>query len=122
MSESRDVFKKREYACPNNHKFSDMRWASQGLPICEECGEGAFLHLDTRGVAPAVHGDEIDIVIRHGLTEADGSPKRFRSMTDLRREASSRGLTISGETPKMNSEYAERRERADSAYGFTYKR
>jgi len=51
----------------------------------------------------AVHGDEIDIEIRHGICNEDGSPKRYRSKSDIRRAAAERGLTIMGETPKPAS-------------------
>lgn len=43
--------------------------------------------------APAVHGDEIDIEIKHGLCWADGSPRRFRSKSEIKHAAKLKGLT-----------------------------
>lgn len=38
----------------------------------------------TAGKAPAVHGDECDITIEHGPCNPDGSPRRYRSKSELR--------------------------------------
>lgn len=38
--------------------------------------------------------------VRHGLCNPDGTPRRYDSMTELKREANKRGLTIGGDTPK----------------------
>lgn len=40
-----------------------------------------------------VIGDECDILVKHGLCHADGTPQRFTSKTEMRREAHRRGLT-----------------------------
>lgn len=80
--------------------------------ICEKCGEdatkvGLVVHEATKELwcrpchetakgpvnrAHGVVGDEIDIEIRHGLCNPDGSPRRFRSRTDIKRVASRRGM------------------------------
>lgn len=38
-------------------------------------------------------GDEIDIQMRHGLCNDDGSPKRYTSREQMNRDAKARGLT-----------------------------
>lgn len=57
--------------------------------------------------APGVFSDGIPggILIRHGLCNADGSPRRYDSKTEIRAEAARRGMTISGETPKVHTEF-----------------
>lgn len=57
--------------------------------------------------APVVIPDDIPggIDIRHGLCNADGSPRRYFSKTEIRREAEKRGLTIMGETPNVRREF-----------------
>jgi hypothetical protein len=44
------------------------------------------------GSAPSVSGDECDVTIRHGLCNADGSPRRYTSKSEIAREAARRGL------------------------------
>lgn len=57
---------------------------------------------DARGESAAVHGDEIDEVIEHGICHPDGTPKRYRYKTDKRRALAEANLCIAGETPKHN--------------------
>ena len=49
------------------------------------------VHLPTQ--RENVIGDEIDITIKNGLCNADGSPRRFRSRTELRKAEVKAGLT-----------------------------
>lgn len=120
----KDIFKKWKFACLGSpsHKFEEMRWLSAGMPKCPECGNETEYSYGRASSAPAVIGDEIDIWIKHGLVEADGSPKHFTSKAAIRAEAAKRGLVISGETPKMSAEYADKRAAEDARFGFTYKR
>ncbi len=37
-------------------------------------------------------GDECDTVVRHGLCNPDGSPRRYTSKSEMRKEATKRGL------------------------------
>jgi hypothetical protein len=57
------------------------------------------------GIAPAVFRDSIPggLWIRHGICNDDGTPKRYDSVTDIRKAAAAKGLTIYGETPKPRS-------------------
>lgn len=38
-------------------------------------------------------GDECDVTMRHGLCNPDGTPRRYTSKTEMRREAEKRGLS-----------------------------
>lgn len=40
-----------------------------------------------------MHGDECDVLARHGLCNPDGTPHRYTSKTEMKREAEKRGLT-----------------------------
>lgn len=121
---NKDIFKKWKFVCRGEtaHRFTELRWSSAGFPICKECGAETEYDYGNLGQASAVHGDEIDIWIKHGLVNEDGSPKHFSSKSAIRAEAAKRGLVVLGETPKMSPEYADRRAAEDAKYGFTYKR
>ena len=41
----------------------------------------------------SVIGDEIDITVEHGLTNLDGTPRRYTSREELNKEAKKRGYT-----------------------------
>lgn len=72
--------------------------------LCDRCatdldllpmGSWPFCHGNAKDHAPShyqVHGDEIDVQIRHGLCNADGSPKRYTSKQQLARDAKAHGL------------------------------
>lgn len=45
-----------------------------------------------RDGASSVHGDECDVMIRHGLCHEDGTPRRYTSKSDIRKEAQRRGV------------------------------
>lgn len=55
-----------------------------------------------KGLAPSVHGDECDVWIKHGVCNEDGSPKRYRSKSEIRQAAYEKGLFQGGDTPKVN--------------------
>lgn len=60
------------------------------MPACDQCGgqtTRAWLS------APSVHADEIPggVLIHHGLCNADGSPRRYYSKTEIAAEAKRRG-------------------------------
>lgn len=59
-------------------------------PDC--CGtpmERVFLPTNRENVI----GDEIDVTIKNGLCNADGTPRRFRSRTELRKAEQKAGMT-----------------------------
>jgi hypothetical protein len=53
------------------------------------------LAMPLAGRTAFVHGDDIPggLEIRHGLCNADGSPRKYYSKTEIAREAKKRGLT-----------------------------
>lgn len=98
----RVIFKNRLYVCDCGNTVALLRWDTDPNPICG-CGKT----MDEQGnvllgQAPGVIGDSIPggILIRHGICNDDGTPRRYDSMTEIRREAARRGYTLYGETPK----------------------
>src|SRR5262245_4601960 len=57
-----------------------------------EC-TGTLLRVWLPGNANNVIGDEIDVTIKNGLCNPDGTPRRYRSRQELNREAQRRGLS-----------------------------
>ena len=55
-----------------------------------------------RSAGFGVRGDDIPggILIRHGICNADGTPKKYYSKTEIRRAADEKGYTIGDDTPK----------------------
>ena len=80
------------------------------MTICELCGKALEI-----GDFPFCHGDPMKhastmaniitddipggIYIRHGLVNADGSPRKFYSKTEIRRAANEHGLKWADDTP-----------------------
>ena len=72
--------------------------------ICDRCGvdidalpmgSWPFCKGNQADHAPGnsnVIGDEIDVEIKHGLCNDDGTPKRYRSRTQLNKDAKAHGL------------------------------
>ena len=58
---------------------------------CPDCG-GATKRA-WFGKPAAVIGDEIDVSVQNGLCNADGTPRRFTSRTELRRAEVAAGYT-----------------------------
>jgi len=95
------TFKARTYVCDCGATVTAWRWNTDPTPTCL-CGR-VMDEQGTVGVpAPGIIPDTIPggIYIRHGLCHADGTPRRFDSMTEIRRAAAAKGLTLYGETPK----------------------
>ncbi len=65
--------------------------ASMTVIVCAICGDEMEKVL-LPGKANAVIGDEIDVEIKNGLCHADGTPRRFRSRSELARAAKEKGL------------------------------
>src|SRR5258708_7928516 len=98
-----------DLVCSAGHELIDITHSvSEAHPSCPICGAATATLWRS---SPAVAGDEIDIQVRHGLCHEDGSPRRFRSKTELREAASQAGLSILGETPKPNAERSDREAR-----------
>lgn len=69
---------------------------------CPVCSALTELRADSREKSPGITTDSIPggYEVRHGLVKEDGSPMKFYSRTDMKREANRRGLTMKGDTPK----------------------
>ena len=57
---------------------------NESRPNCEECA-GVLERAWLPGSQANVLGDEIDITIKHGVCNDDGSPRRFRSREELKK-------------------------------------
>lgn len=60
-------------------------------PACG-CG-GIMKRVWLPGNSNNVIGDEIDIMVKHGLCNDDGSPRRYTSRAELARDAAAKGWT-----------------------------
>lgn len=97
-----DTFKEVKLRCTAcEWKGRKFLWSYEG-PLCDACGAMAEPDDVLLARAPGVIPDSIPggLDVRHGLCNADGSPRRYYSKTDIKAEAARRGWTISGETPK----------------------
>lgn len=52
---------------------------------CPTCHHQTLDRALLGGVTAAVHGDEIDIWVKHGICNDDGSPRHYRSRAEMRR-------------------------------------
>ena len=77
---------------------------------CEKCnkdlevGDFPFCpHPQTGRVM--INSDDIPggLLVRHGVCNPDGTPKRYYSKSEIRKAAFEAGYTIAGETPKQNN-------------------
>ena len=86
------------------HQNKILGWDYE-LPFkCQgECGSNNYMPIDDRpSKTVMISTDDIPggIMVRHGICNPDGSPKRVDSKTDLKRELNRHGWTIEGDTPK----------------------
>jgi len=99
MSVERNVFKFRHFECSGcRRRDSRLAWNYELPPPC--CGVAMREVVEVANRAPNVIGDEIDIEVRHGICNEDGTPRRYTSKAEMRRVARARGLVLLGETPK----------------------
>lgn len=76
-------------------------WDYELPRICPECLHDMSLEQGpSRTVMIATDDIPGGYTIHHGLCNEDGSPRKYYSKTEIKREANKRGLTISGDTPK----------------------
>lgn len=64
---------------------------NESRPNCGEC-PGILERAWLPGNSASVIGDEIDVTIKHGLCNPDGSPCRYRSRSVMNRVAKDRKL------------------------------
>lgn len=109
MPVARQILKMRHYACSEcNAQVSELRWNYDQPPQCLACCKQMDEMYDVVNTSTSVIGDECDIVVRHGICHEDGSPRRYRFKSEMRRVARDRGLVISGDTPNPSSDRLER--------------
>ena len=73
------------------------------LPLpCPQCGEDTSLNYPQVNEADGVAPDGIrgGLLVRHGICNEDGSPKKYYSRTDMKRALNAKGYSIGGDTPK----------------------
>lgn len=90
------TFKAFRFACPcrPDETFTALQWDSDAPPRCPFCRANERVgRVEGRASASAaVIGDECDVVIRHGICNPDGTPKRYTSKSDMRQAARALGL------------------------------
>jgi hypothetical protein len=100
------VFKIRYYRCEEcGERRDELAWEDSIVECC-----GAPMHETSRygeslGKSAAVHGDEMDELIEHGVCRSNGEPRRFRSKSELRQALAEKGLCHLGDTPKTGSRW-----------------
>jgi hypothetical protein len=82
----------------------------EGHPPCASCGKP---NETLWRQAPSAIGDECDVYIKHGICWPDGTPKRYRSKSEMREAAFEKGLIQGGDTPKKNHRLEEARAAAE---------
>lgn len=111
-----DTFKIRHFRCDYGHTLSELRWGKAEPLVCPSCSTPTIMretgYPAREPKSAAVHGDEIDIEIRHGLCNEDGTPKRYTSLSELKRDAYEKGFSVHGDTPNPNPRIVEERHRA----------
>ena len=97
---SRMTFKQWRFECEACGKITKkFQWDYDPLPVCAECGGSTHHEHVFSERATAVLGDEIDVTIKHGPCNPDGTPRRYTSRAELKRESEALGWTPDGDTP-----------------------
>ena len=92
----RHTFKRRYLVCVAcGTRSQPLLWDSDPKPSCPDCSAGPLSEVESPyvGRPPAVHGDECDVTIHHGVCHADGTPRRFRSKSEFREACKVLGWT-----------------------------
>jgi hypothetical protein len=76
--------------CKNRATY--LFWTHEPTPPCRDCGGALEPVAGQDQKAACVIGDEIDVLIPHGLCHADGTPRRFTSKSELRAAEKAAGL------------------------------
>ena len=88
------TFKERRYychACHQPHKL--LRWNTDPVPECPTCLAPLEADGFAPNAAPGVISDECDVTVEHGICHPDGSPRRYRSKSEMRRVAAQLGYS-----------------------------
>lgn len=73
------------------HEVIDIFVRDHEYPSCHKCGqptERLWKGSSTAGVI----SDECDVWVKHGICNADGSPRHYRFKSEMKAEAARRGL------------------------------
>lgn len=83
-----------DYKCPScgAERIDVLAPTSQRTIPCDSLMCGDLMTRAWLTKAPSAIGDEIDVTIRHGMCNLDGTPRRFRSKQELARATKERGL------------------------------
>lgn len=86
-----------------------LSWLRERDGWCPSCFHAGTTPTNTIMIAT----DEIPggLEIKHGLCNPDGSPRKFYSKSEIKREAYESGWSILGDTPKINPRLQEARAR-----------
>ena len=96
-------FKRENVSCPCGWRGYAFMWHYDTSKPCPTCGAAATRDaVDAPNQAPGVIPDDIPggLDVKNAICNEDGSPRRYYSRSEIRREAAQRGYTIMGETPK----------------------
>jgi hypothetical protein len=100
------LFKVRYYRCGEcGEKRDELAWEDDLVECCGQQMQETSRYGEAYGTSAAIHGDEIDQVIEHGVCHDNGEPRRFRSRTELKRALEEKGLCHKGDTPKTGTRW-----------------
>jgi len=92
MPAERYTFKARTFWCSAcDTTVKALLWSYDPVPSCPSCLQPMSQDA-APGKAACVIGDECDTVVEHGICNQDGSPKRFTSKSQMKRQAAELGL------------------------------
>lgn len=87
-----------DLTCDNNHEQFDLYLKIGERPPCPTCGLPTYtLWRSSSGVI----GDDIPggVWVRHGICNPDGSPRKYYSKSEMKKEGDKRGLSNHTDLP-----------------------
>ena len=80
-----------DLTCPSGHEQIDVLLKIGERPPCPICGQATSTLWRS---SPNVIQDSIEggVLIHHGICNADGTPKRYYSHSDIKKAAAAKGL------------------------------
>lgn len=99
-------FKVRYYVCREcGEQRNELAWQDDVIACCDQPMKETSKYGESYGSGPAIHGDEIDQTVEHGVCHEDGRPRRFTSRAELNRALDAKGLVRMGDTPKVKNRW-----------------
>ncbi len=81
----RFTFKEHRLWCGScKERATYLFWTHEATPPCRTCGGALEEFYGQNRKGPCIIGDEIDVTITNGVCHPDGTPRRFRSRSELR--------------------------------------